>query len=233
MHSILSHDGSISFAQYSKLLATNVLDIVAITDHNQQAFAHQLYTKFPSQVIVGEEISSRDGDIIGLFLTKLIAPHQDMITTCQAIFEQGGLVYIPHPFDTLRHGLGRSNLNNLLTWINDISKPTPDPNQNPKTKIIFETFNSRCLLPNFNNQAKEFAQDHQLSQACGSDAHALSELGTTYNLLDFNQLTPHDLCHGFKTAQHITQRLKPLQALTPKLNELKKLVGTLDTYDHT
>ncbi|MDA1317355.1 MAG: hypothetical protein O3B87_05045, partial [bacterium] len=95
-HSVLSHDGGISELEYKSVLDAHILDFVAITDHNQIEFALQMHEQFPEKIIVGEEIKTNEGDIIGLFLTKLISPGLSSKKTVELIKDQDGLVYIPH-----------------------------------------------------------------------------------------------------------------------------------------
>ncbi len=72
-HSAASPDGSITVNQYKETLAKQTLDCIAITDHNRIDFALSLQQVLgPEKIIVGEEISTKQGDIIGLFLTKLV-----------------------------------------------------------------------------------------------------------------------------------------------------------------
>ena len=109
-HSILSYDGGISRQEYINALNNKILDCIAITDHNEIDFALNLYKDFPKNIIVGEEIMTNDGEIIGLFLKKLIPKHLSVIKTIELIKEQNGLVYIPHPFDLMRAGIGEDLL---------------------------------------------------------------------------------------------------------------------------
>ena len=101
-HSIISYDGGITEKQYRKILEMGILDYVAITDHNETRFAGIMQKKFGDKIIIGEEIKTKEGEIIGLFLKKTIASGQSTEETAAAIHLQGGLVYIPHPFETRR-----------------------------------------------------------------------------------------------------------------------------------
>src|ERR1700690_3423004 len=92
-HSILSHDGGVTEADYTTILNHGILDCVAVTDHNQILFAQRLHTRFKNRIIVGEEISTAEGHLIGLFLTRAIAPGLSAEKTAYHIKEQNGLVY--------------------------------------------------------------------------------------------------------------------------------------------
>jgi predicted metal-dependent phosphoesterase TrpH len=139
------------------------IDIVCVTDHNEIANALALKEKFPERVIVGEEVKTGEGvDIIGLFLNKHIAKGTPARRTCELIREQGGVVYIPHPFAGGKGGGGR-----LLEHIADLAE-------------VVEGFNGRLHHQELNQRAVEWAQAHGLPVGAGSDAHTLAEIGRAY-----------------------------------------------------
>jgi predicted metal-dependent phosphoesterase TrpH len=166
-HSILSYDGGISRQEYIDALKNNTLDYIAITDHNEIDFALKLNKEYPENIIVGEEVMTNDGEIIGLFLTKHIPKHLSVPHTIELIKEQGGLVYIPHPFDLLRAGLGEDLLNKHLKDID-----------------IIEIFNARTKLTGFDKTAKKYAEKHNLVSSSSTDAHIYITLGKAYNIVD-------------------------------------------------
>lgn len=208
MHSELSHDGWARLVDYSRLLQAATLDVIAITDHNEIAFAKQLQAQWGERVIVGEEVSSNEGDIIGLFLKKLVPSRRPLREIIADIKSQGGLVYVPHPFDTRRHGLGKGVLEQILPEID-----------------IIETFNARNITPGGNSKAQQFARQHSLVAAYGSDAHWLRELGTTYNLLNAIP-TPVSLPELLKTAELVGQRVSLPNFFSPAVNKLAKKLFT-------
>ena len=110
----------------------------------------------PITVIVGEEVKTAQGEVIGLFLHERIEPGLSMGDTIAAIQEQGGLVYMPHPFDRL-HTI--PDAPTLLRHLDQID--------------ILEVYNSRLLFDSFNDDALRFASKYNLIQAAGSDAHVL------------------------------------------------------------
>src|SRR5688572_8245388 len=88
--------------------AAKGIDIVCVTDHNEIANALRLKDRFPERVIVGEEVKTEEGvDIIGLFIHTLIPKGTPARRTCELIREQGGLVYVPHPFASGKGGDGK------------------------------------------------------------------------------------------------------------------------------
>src|SRR5258706_6823038 len=108
-HSIFSPDGGITEKEYEEIISKKILDVIAITDHNRIGFAQKMQKKLGKSIIVGEEIWTSDGELIGLFLTKEIKPHLSLRETLKAIHDQDAIAYVPHPLDIFRKGIGESN----------------------------------------------------------------------------------------------------------------------------
>ena len=141
------------------------LGAIAVTDHNEISGALEAAALGrPITVIVGEEVKTAQGEVIGLFLHERIEPGLSMGDTIAAIQEQGGLVYMPHPFDRL-HTI--PDAPTLLRHLDQID--------------ILEVYNSRLLFDSFNDDALRFASKYNLIQAAGSDAHVLPGIGTAIN----------------------------------------------------
>ncbi len=141
------------------------LDVVAITDHDSAAGgleARELADRYGVRVIVGEEVKSSEGEVIGLFLERTIPGGMTFAESIAAIREQGGIVYVPHPFDRL-HRIPSPAV--LRANVADID--------------VVEVFNSRLAFPGFNELAERFAQRYRLPAAGGSDSHVLPGIGTT------------------------------------------------------
>jgi len=202
-HSILSHDGGINEKDYSKTLTKGVLDYIAITDHNTIDFALFCRKKLGERIIIGEEITTNQGEIIGLFLTKPITPFQTLEQTIATIKMQGGLVYIPHPYDIRRSGIGEKNMEKIKR---DIS--------------IVEIFNARMVFPSFNRQAKQFSIRNNLSYGCGSDAHNGGGLGYAYTIIN-QKVEKGTLVQALKNSMQKTTYLPFWQYGMPFLNRLK------------
>ncbi len=147
------------------------INCIAITDHDTISGALEMKKIAPFEVIVGDEIQTSTGEIIGYFLEEEIPKGLPAEETAHLIKEQGGLVCIPHPFDHLRLStLRRQSLETLLPYID-----------------IIEVFNSRVLLHRHNITAERFAQTHGFPASAGSDAHTPGEIGSAYvEMPDFN-----------------------------------------------
>lgn len=203
-HSIASSDGGIKPEQYRQLLENGVLDCVAVTDHNRIDMATQLQKELGNKIIVGEEITTTDGEIIGLFLKRPIQPNLTPLEVVKAIKSQDGLVYIPHPFETVRHGLTAPTLEEISDFID-----------------IVEAHNARAVFQNRGPQALVWAKLHHKIVAASSDAHGPKGLGTTYTSLQAIP-TPSTLLELLSTGTLITTRPPLPSLLAPKLNRFRK-----------
>ena len=149
----------------------NDIGCIAVTDHDEINGALLLQEKAPFKVIIGEEIRTDRGEIIGYFLSKRIQPGLSPRRTVKEIKNQGGLVSIPHPFDRMR----KSRID--FDALSEIAKEID----------IVEVFNARCLYPEDNEKAREYALAKGLMVSVGSDAHWPVEIGHTYiNIPDFS-----------------------------------------------
>lgn len=205
-HSSLSPDGGIKKQQYIDALDSGLLDAIAITDHNDMAFALELQQERGDQIIVGEEIMTTHGEIIGLYLTKRIAPGLSPHETVKQIKDQGGLVYIPHPFETVRKGITPQALEEIADHID-----------------LVEVCNGRAFLQNRGNQAVVWARMNSVTGAASSDAHGVKGLGRTYN--DLSEMPTKETLqslveHGVLRTAHPSVR----SLLYPKYHRLRKRV---------
>jgi predicted metal-dependent phosphoesterase TrpH len=160
IHTKASHDCLTDYADVVATAQDRVLDRIAITDHNEIEGALRVRDLAPDLVIVGEEVKTAEGvDVTGLFLSEKIDKGTPAVETAQAIKEQGGLVYVPHPFAGGK-GLG----DEVLACI----EPFVD---------VVEIFNARIHNPALNEKARRWAVEHDLPGGAGSDAHTLREIG--------------------------------------------------------
>lgn len=142
------------------------LGAIAITDHNEVSGALEARriaaeTGGP-KVIVAEEVKTAEqGEVIGLFLEEKIPKGLTMAETIAAIREQGGLVYVPHPFDRF-HSV--PDYEHLMDIVEEID--------------ILEVFNPRVAVTSFNQEAERFASKYRIVPGAGSDAHVAQGLGS-------------------------------------------------------
>jgi predicted metal-dependent phosphoesterase TrpH len=142
------------------------LGAIAITDHNEVSGALEARDLAKGmdglQVIVAEEVKTAEqGEVIGLFLEERIERGMTMAETIAEIRRQGGLVYVPHPFDRL-HSV--PDYEHLLDMVEDID--------------ILEVFNPRVALTAFNEEAERFASKYRIVPGAGSDSHVAQGLGS-------------------------------------------------------
>jgi predicted metal-dependent phosphoesterase TrpH len=143
------------------------LDYIAITDHNTLDFALAARAALGKAIIVGEEITTREGELIGLFLQSVIPGGLSSADTVIRIHSQGGLVYVPHPFETVRSGITLSALNSIAAEVD-----------------IIEVHNGRAVFQNRGAQAKAWAQARRTAGAASSDTHGWHGWGNTYSSID-------------------------------------------------
>jgi predicted metal-dependent phosphoesterase TrpH len=137
------------------------INCLAVADHNTIAGALKLKEIAPFPIIIGEEILTLGGEVIGLFLSQEIPSKLSIEETVAQIKAQDGLVCIPHPYDRLRLSVFRDQV------FEDIM---------PEVDII-EAFNARSLSPGSSTRAWQLAQKYGKLVSAGSDAHTPSEIG--------------------------------------------------------
>lgn len=165
MHTRYSMDSSASLEDIISRCQEMGINCIAITDHGAFEGALRMKEIAPFTVIPGEEILTPNGEVIGYFLKELIPTRQPIESAIEAIKAQGGLVGLPHPFDTFRglKDLDNHRLEELASQID-----------------VIEVFNARSLLPGDSDKALDFAVKHNLPATAGSDAHSPREIGKTY-----------------------------------------------------
>jgi predicted metal-dependent phosphoesterase TrpH len=165
MHTEWSHDCSIPVPELLEHAEAIGLGAIAITDHNRFGGALEAVARArdrPLTVIPGEEVKTDgQGEVIGLFLEEEIPRGLSFADTIAAIKAQGGLVYLPHPFDRLHAIPDPRTLHRHLADID-----------------VFEVYNARLLRESFNDEALRFARKYDLTMGAGSDAHVLPGVGT-------------------------------------------------------
>ena len=168
------------------------LDRLAITDHNTIRAALKAKKMAPELIIVGEEVRTRQGELIAYYLSEEIPAGLEAWQTIEKLKEQKAFVSVPHPFDRQRSGWDLHELESILSDLDGI-----------------EIFNSRCFDLSANQKAKEFAQKKDLAALVGSDAHSCFELGmATMQLPWFDNV--EQLRQVVRQGQIETQPVSPL-----------------------
>jgi predicted metal-dependent phosphoesterase TrpH len=184
LHSHYSHDGQSSLAQLIERCGEVGLDRIALTDHNTVEGALELARLAPGLAIVGEEAKTREGEVIGLFISLRLPPYLQAEETLDLVHEMGGLTYVPHPFDRNRAHFSPERIAALASRID-----------------ILEVYNPWCDA-NANQAAARMAADLHKVTATGSDAHSAKELGRSWMEMD-EYADPADFLAKLRHAKHV------------------------------
>jgi predicted metal-dependent phosphoesterase TrpH len=164
-HTMWSGDSTTTPDEIAVAVAESGIDVLCITDHNAIKGAVDLVDRLACRVIVGEELRTHAGEIIGLFLTERIPVGVQPDEAARAIRSQGGIVYIPHPFDPMRRNISESALNALVD--SDLVD-------------AIEVINAKTSLRSLNERAGSIAAARDLAAGAGSDAHVPDAIGAAY-----------------------------------------------------
>jgi predicted metal-dependent phosphoesterase TrpH len=180
-----------SFEAIIRLCRKRGVDRIAITDHNTAEGALALQKIAPELVIVGEEIMTNQGEILGYFLTESIPAGLTPEETIQRLRDQGAVISVSHPFDRYRKGAWEENdLRRIMGLVDAI-----------------EVFNARCVRAEDNARAMAFARQNGLIGTAGSDAHTGVEYGQA-----MTRLQPFHDAASFRQAlgtAEFVERLSP------------------------
>jgi hypothetical protein len=165
LHTAWSHDCQIPVDDLLDHAEADGLGAIAVTDHNVFGGAREAVELARGRdlvVIPGEEVKTADqGEVIGLFLSEEIPRGLSFGETVAAIRAQGGIVYLPHPFDRLHAIPEPATLHRHLAQVD-----------------VLEVYNARLLFEAYNDEALRFARKYDLTMGAGSDAHVLQGVGT-------------------------------------------------------
>ncbi|MFW5713258.1 MAG: PHP domain-containing protein [Brevefilum sp.] len=170
-HTRASKDSLVRPARLIDHCKKNGIGRIAITDHNEIKGALEAKNMAPNMVIVGEEIETTQGELIGYFMQEWVPPGLPPLAAIERLRAQGAVISVAHPFDTVRskHWLEED----LLAIVSEID--------------AIEVFNARCLNNKPNQRAEVFAKEYGLLATVGSDAHSLWEVGmASLRLPDFD-----------------------------------------------
>ena len=171
-HTKYSWDCLTSLSELERSCVRTGIRVLIITDHNEIDGALRAAQRFEHiKIIVGEEITTAEGEIVGIFLTDRIAPGLSLKETLAEIHRQGGLAAAVHPFDRLRKHVISEEA--LLAHVEDID--------------IVEHFNSRTVFRQDNDKARVFAERNEKPMIAGNDAHTVWEIGlSVMDMSDFS-----------------------------------------------
>ncbi|HEV2820179.1 MAG TPA: PHP domain-containing protein [Solirubrobacteraceae bacterium] len=207
MHTDHSHDCATPVEVLLAAARDQGLGAIAVTDHNEISGALDAAEKaavYGVKVIVGEEVKTADqGEVIGLFLREKIPRGMTLVETVAAIKAQGGLVYVPHPFDRM-HSV--PDYEHLLTVLEHID--------------AIEIYNPRVAIGSFNEEAERFAAKYRIVAGAGSDSHVPQGLGTVrVRLRDFDG--PQEFLEALRAAEIHTKPASLLYVQALKFLETK------------
>jgi predicted metal-dependent phosphoesterase TrpH len=181
------------------------LGAIAITDHNEISGALEARDRAEGiKVIVSEEVKTADqGEVIGLFIEEKIPRGMSLQETIAEIRRQGGLVYVPHPFDRM-HAV--PDYEHLLNVVEDID--------------AIEVFNPRVAFSAFNEEAARFAAKYRIAAGAGSDSHVAQGLGSVkIRMRDFDG--PEEFIESLRDADIVRKRQSLLYVQALKFIQTK------------
>lgn len=187
VHTDYSFDSDVSLDELANFAHTAGVGCVAITDHDTISGASRFAEIAPPglKVIVGEEVSTRDGHLVGLFLKRTVRPGMSAKETALAIREQGGLVLLPHPF-VAAFGCGLREVAYSIVDLID----------------AVEVNNAQNLFTRPDRLALEFAQRFGLTMYCGTDSHSRTSLMPCSQILpDFDAGSPKGFLNALRQAE--------------------------------
>ncbi|MEM9134538.1 MAG: PHP domain-containing protein [Actinomycetota bacterium] len=164
-HTMWSGDCTTTPDEMQEALAETAIDVLCITDHNATAGAQKLEHELPCRVIVGEELRVGQGEVIGLFLSERIPQGLTPLDAARRIRDQGGVVYVPHPFDPMRNCMRAHEIDELVA---------------AGLVDAIEGYNGKTSLRSLNQQAVDYGHAHGLAVGAGSDAHVPGAFGAAY-----------------------------------------------------
>ncbi|MEP6681439.1 MAG: PHP domain-containing protein [Chloroflexota bacterium] len=208
IHTRFSRDSLLAEERFIRIALERGLTHVAITNHNNvegavavRAKVRELGLDDRLTVILGEEVSTSDGEVVGLFLQRTIPRGLSADETADAIHAQGGLVSIPHPYDPFRNAHIREAPLIRLAEAGKID--------------AVEVFNCRVTLGRHNLQAAEFAARYRIPGIAASDTHSAYEIAMASNALppfstaaELKSLLPTNEWHASRSTVliHVTTR---------------------------
>lgn len=218
IHTRYSHDSVLCISLIGLMCRVRQIDCVAVCDHNTVSGgieSQKILSRFGVSVIAGEEIFTESGEIIGLFLEKSIPAGLSAEETVREIKKQGGLVYVPHPYDEKRH---RTVLKKeaLMSIAEDAD--------------LIEIYNGRNIKSEFSEKqrciADKYTDNEKTARVCGSDSHTFLEIGRNYMISEgFDADDPVQFKKAMKKAElHTAPCLRTAHAKTRAARMIKMML---------
>ena len=183
------------------------INCAAVTDHNSIRGALAVRELADFRVIVGEEIETAGGQVLGLFLEEEVRPGLSPQETIGRVTAQGGLIGVPHPYDKLGLALRHDEIVRFLPQIG-----------------FMEVLNARVLFPGINEKARRLARELGLAASAGSDAHSPWELGRAYvQMAEFEG--PGDFLEALRNGEIAGRRSNRLVHLISLYAKLRHKLG--------
>ncbi len=217
-HSHYSRDSVINPRVYIDTCVRKGIECIAVTDHNEieGAFVIQKLAAKEGKlkVLIGEEVKTSEGEIIGLFLKEWVQRDMSPEDTVRAIHDQGGLAIIPHPYDIFR----RSVL-------------TDDAIERVKLSVdAIEGFNCRNIMAKHDLKAQELADSVHKPRTLGTDSHSSWELGGAALELDAFE-TPEELLQSLRGGKIVGHRSLPMVHWISTYAKIRWRLGLKPTYE--
>jgi predicted metal-dependent phosphoesterase TrpH len=208
LHSKYSMDCSTPLEKIIERCQEVGVNCIALCDHGTAEGALRMRELAPFKVIVAEEVLTPYGEIMGMFLEETIPSGISVEETISRIRAQGGLVCIPHPFDTFRKSAMKGHI------LEEIADQID----------ILEVLNARGILARDSKKAEAFAAKHGLVRSAGSDAHTLREIGNAYvEMPEFEG--KDDFLAALKKGKISGHRSNPLIHFASLFNRIKSKMG--------
>lgn len=241
VHTNYSFDSTTSLSNIVKRAVDKNLDCIAITDHGTIEGALSLREMAPFQVIVGQEIKTTQGDLVGLFLSKQVPSGLQPIEAVECVRRQNGIVMLPHPFDRIRgSALTSQGFSDVLLMddlddatlvrnrirVTDMPQKRETPNHISGLRLggfdLIEGFNARNVFRSSDRMAKVFAGSSTIPIVAVSDAHTVSELGNTYTQIPKLSNDPKEFLEAIRQGFLVEKRSNPLVHCVTTYNRLVK-----------
>jgi predicted metal-dependent phosphoesterase TrpH len=204
LHSQYSMDCNMPLEKIVERCQEVGVNCIALCDHGTAEGALKLRKMAPFKVIVAEEILTPYGEIMGMFLEETIASGLSVAEAIARIKAQGGLVCVPHPFDSFRHSALKIQI------LEEIADQID----------ILEVLNARGILGRDSVRAEAFAAKHGLVRSAGSDAHTPGEIGNAFvEMPDFKG--KEDFLEALKKGKISGHRSSPLIHFASLCNRIK------------